>query len=176
MIPSAEEKGRIVEAQMSNPDLPLGNAEQFLLSLSSISELEARLRLWAFKLDYDSNESEVCEPLNDLKQGIEDLRNNRTLRFILALLLQVGNFLNSSHAKGFTIDYLQRVPEVKDTVHKQSLLYHVCNMVVDQCPGSTDLYSELGAVARCSKVRNNENNSLPILCSLNIIVECTCCM
>lgn len=41
---------------MSNPELPLGSAEQFLLTLSSISELAARLKLWAFKLDFENSE------------------------------------------------------------------------------------------------------------------------
>lgn len=56
MVPSAEERQKIVDAQVQNPDVPLGNAEQLLLTMSSISELEARLQLWAFKLDYDTNE------------------------------------------------------------------------------------------------------------------------
>jgi len=59
MMPTEEEKTKILEAQMSNPDLPLGSAEQFLLTLCSVSELSARLNLWAFKLDYESVES-VC--------------------------------------------------------------------------------------------------------------------
>lgn len=57
MIPTDEEKTKILEAQMANPDIPLGTAEQFLLTLSSISELSARLSLWLFKLDYESIES-----------------------------------------------------------------------------------------------------------------------
>jgi len=57
MMPSEEEKSKILEAQMSTPEIPLGNAEQFLLTLSSITELEARLKLWAFKLDYETTES-----------------------------------------------------------------------------------------------------------------------
>ena len=56
MIPTEEEKTKILEAQMANPDIPLGTAEQFLLTLSSISELEARLHLWLFKLDYETLE------------------------------------------------------------------------------------------------------------------------
>lgn len=59
MIPTEEEKQKIIDAQVANPDLPLGNAEQLLLIMSSISELGPRLQLWAFKLDYDSNEK-VC--------------------------------------------------------------------------------------------------------------------
>jgi len=57
MLPTEEEKTKIVEAQLSSPDLPLGSAEQFLLTLCSVSELSARLHLWAFKLDYESIES-----------------------------------------------------------------------------------------------------------------------
>ncbi|MEQ2158478.1 FH1/FH2 domain-containing protein 3, partial [Goodea atripinnis] len=49
-------KEGIEEAQLANPDVPLGSAEQFLLTLSSISELSARLQLWAFKMDYEATE------------------------------------------------------------------------------------------------------------------------
>lgn len=57
MLPTEDEKARIAEAQLSSGgDTPLGTAEQFLLTLASVSELEARLRLWAFKLDYDAME------------------------------------------------------------------------------------------------------------------------
>lgn len=55
-------------------------------------------------------------------------------------------------AKGFELSYLEKVPEVKDTVHKQSLLHHACTIVVDKFPDSTDLYSEIGAITRLTKV------------------------
>ncbi|KAL6489634.1 hypothetical protein MHYP_G00033750 [Metynnis hypsauchen] len=152
MIPTEEEKQKIQEAQLVNPDTPLGSAEQFLLTLSSISELTARLQLWAFKMDYDVLEKEVAEPLQDLKEGMNQLENNKTLRFILSTLLAIGNFLNGSNAKGFELSYLEKVPEVKDTVHKQSLLHHVCSIVVEKFPESSDLYSEIGAITRSAKV------------------------
>lgn len=59
MLPSEEERGKIQEAQIINPELPLGSAEQFLLTLSSISELAARLKLWAFKLDFECSEVRI---------------------------------------------------------------------------------------------------------------------
>uniref|UniRef100_A0A672GU60 Formin homology 2 domain containing 3b n=1 Tax=Salarias fasciatus TaxID=181472 RepID=A0A672GU60_SALFA len=152
MIPTEEEKQRIQEAQLVNPDVPLGSAEQFLLTLSSITELSARLQLWAFKMDYELIEKEVAEPLQDLKEGMDQLEKNTTLRYILTTLLAIGNFLNGSNAKGFELSYLEKVPEVKDTVHKQSLLHHACSIVVEKFPDSTDLYSEIGAVTRLTKV------------------------
>uniref|UniRef100_A0A6J0UKI9 FH1/FH2 domain-containing protein 3 isoform X9 n=1 Tax=Pogona vitticeps TaxID=103695 RepID=A0A6J0UKI9_9SAUR len=152
MIPTEEEKQKIQEAQLANPDIPLGTAEQFLLTLSSITELTPRLQLWAFKMDYELVEKEVAEPLLDLKEGMDQLENNKTLGLILSTLLAIGNFLNGTNAKAFELSYLEKVPEVKDTVHKQSLLHHVCTIVVEKFPDSTDLYSEIGAITRSAKV------------------------
>ncbi|XP_032374180.1 FH1/FH2 domain-containing protein 3 isoform X6 [Etheostoma spectabile] len=152
MIPTEEEKQKIQEAQLVSPDIPLGSAEQFLLTLSSITELSARLQLWAFKMDYELIEKEVAEPLQDLKEGMDQLEKNKTLRHILTTLLAIGNFLNGTNAKGFELNYLEKVPEVKDTVHKQSLLHHACSIVVEKFPDSSDLYSEIGAITRLTKV------------------------
>ncbi|XP_027751546.1 FH1/FH2 domain-containing protein 1 isoform X1 [Empidonax traillii] len=152
MVPTEEEKQKIQEAQLANPDVPLGSAEQFLLALSSISDLTARLQLWAFKLDYESLEQEIAEPLFDLKVGMEQLARNHTFKCILATLLAMGNFLNGSQSRGFELGYLEKVSEVKDTVHRQSLLYHLCQMVVEQFPETTDLYSEIASITRSAKI------------------------
>ncbi|XP_041375857.1 FH1/FH2 domain-containing protein 3-like isoform X2 [Gigantopelta aegis] len=158
MIPTEDEKAQILDAQMANPDIPLGTAEQFLLTLSSVSELMARLKLWLFKLDYENMEQEVAEPLMDLKKGIESLQKNNTFKYILSAILGIGNFLNGAKARAFSIDFLSRIPEVKDTVHKHSLLYHLCTMIHEQFPDSTDLYSEIGTLTRCSRVDWDELN------------------
>lgn len=146
MLPTEEERTKIQEAQAANPDLPLGSAEQFLLTLASISELPARLNLWAFKLDFENSEREIAEPLMDLKQGFEVLKVNKTFRCILGTLLSIGIFLNGAEVKGFQIEYLAKVPEVKDTVHKHSLLHHLCHIVMEKFPDSTDLYSEVRSI------------------------------
>ncbi|XP_045531252.1 uncharacterized protein LOC123718627 isoform X2 [Pieris brassicae] len=152
ILPTEEEKIKIQEAQYSNPDLPLGSAEQFLLTLTSINELSSRLKLWVFKLDFDNLEKEIAEPLMDLKQGIELLRANRTFKIILSTLREVGSFLNGTPVKGFRLEYLTKVAEVKDTVHKHSLLFHLCEMIKNKFEDTTDLFSELGPVIRASKV------------------------
>ncbi|XP_031425076.1 FH1/FH2 domain-containing protein 1 isoform X2 [Clupea harengus] len=152
MTPTEEEKQKIQEAQLANPDVPLGTAEQFLLTLSSISGLTARLQLWAFKLNYETLEKEIAEPLFDLKLGMEQLAKNKTFKRILATLLAVGNFLNSTSAKGFELNYLEKVTEVKDTVHRQTLLHHTCNFVVENFPDTSDVYSEVPAITRSAKV------------------------
>ncbi|KAL2762280.1 FH1/FH2 domain-containing protein 1 isoform 2 [Daubentonia madagascariensis] len=152
MMPTDEEQQKIEEAQLANPDIPLGPAENFLMTLASIGGLAARLQLWAFKLDYDTMEREIAEPLFDLKVGMEQLVQNATFRCILATLLAVGNFLNGSQSSGFELSYLEKVSEVKDTVRRQPLLHHLCSLVLQTRPDSSDLYSEIPALTRCAKV------------------------
>lgn len=125
---------------------------------------------------------EISEPLCDLKKGVDELKKNKTFKCILSVILTIGNFLNgaqvsifsssihhcdyifsfhasflifyhkSFQARGFSIEYLAKIPEVKDTVHKHSLLHHLCAIIIEQFPDTTDLYSEIGALARCSRV------------------------
>ena len=75
MIPTEEEKQRIQEAQLVNPDIPLGSAEQFLLTLSSITELSARLQLWAFKMDY-----EIIEKVRRIPVHCNHMQMDHTLQ------------------------------------------------------------------------------------------------
>lgn len=42
---------------------------------------------------------EVAEPLQDLKEGMEQLEKNKTLRYILSTLLSIGNFLNGTNVR-----------------------------------------------------------------------------
>lgn len=55
-------------------------------------------------------------------------------------------------AKGFELGYLEKVVEVKDTVHRQSLLHHTCSLVLENYPESSDIYSEIPAITRSAKV------------------------
>ncbi|XP_059807482.1 FH1/FH2 domain-containing protein 3-like isoform X2 [Hypanus sabinus] len=152
LVPTEEEVQQIQEAQRSKPGQALGSAEHFLLRLATVPELTARLSLWAFILDYDTMEKEVAEALFDLKLGMEQLAGNRTFHCILATLLAIGNFLNGVNAKGFELWYLERVPGVKDTACKKSLLHHACSIIVQNFPDTSDLYSEISALTRSTKV------------------------
>ena len=38
---------------------------------------------------------EVVSALSDLKQGVEELRRSKTLKYVLATLLSIGNCLNN---------------------------------------------------------------------------------
>ncbi|XP_058638811.1 FH1/FH2 domain-containing protein 1 isoform X2 [Onychostoma macrolepis] len=151
MVPTEEELNLIKEAKAQAPRSPLGPAEQCLLTLGNIPHLSARLQLWAFVLDHDTLEREIAEPLFHLKLAMEQLAANQTFRCILATVLAVGNFLNGCKAKGFELSYLGKLSQVRDTHGRQPLLHHVCVLLLQLYPQSSDLYSDITAVTKASK-------------------------
>lgn len=150
LLPTEEEIVMIQDAQQQRPLVPLASAEQFLSTIHSIPELEARLKIWSFRLDFPEKERELANQLSDLREALQQIRACKTLVKVLACLLKIGNHLNNQHAKGFSLDYLQRAPEVRDTVHKHSLVHHVVSYLGGA--ETKDLYEELGAVTRSARV------------------------
>lgn len=61
LSPTKDEEDQIRDARAENPNLPLGPAEEFLYTLSTIPELKARLSLWKFRFSFKAFE-EVSPP------------------------------------------------------------------------------------------------------------------
>ena len=152
MMPHAEEIEKIQEKQGENPELPLGQSEQFLLSLSEIDCLLERLKLWLFMLDYQNIEKDVAESLMELNNAMKEVEESETFRVAMGMLLSIGNALNGTDIKAFQLEYLSKAGEVKDPVHKYPLTYHLAEYMLDTYSAGTDLHSEFGAVSRSSKI------------------------
>ncbi|XP_060772902.1 FH1/FH2 domain-containing protein 1 isoform X1 [Neoarius graeffei] len=151
LVPSEEELKLIKEAKAQAPRCPLALAEQCLLTLGNVTHLSSRLQLWAFALDYDTLEKEIAEPLFHLKLAMEQLATNQTFHCILATVLAIGNCLNGCKARGFELSYLGKLSQVRDTHSRQPLLHHVCVLLLQLYPQSSDLYSDITSVTRASK-------------------------
>ncbi len=124
---------------------------------------------------------------------MEQLSASQTFRRILATVLAIGNFLNGckvsvmwsqsfwsiciaflcvneSHgtfdytkARGFELSYLGKLSQVRDTHTRQPLLHHVCVLLMQLYPQSSDLYSDITAVTKAGKV-----------CSCASVCVCVC--
>lgn len=58
----------------------------------------------------------------------------------------------SAKARGFELSYLGKLSTVKDTHTRQPLLHHVCVLLMQLYPHSSDLHSDITAVTKASKV------------------------
>uniref|UniRef100_A0A8K9XEJ9 FH2 domain-containing protein n=1 Tax=Oncorhynchus mykiss TaxID=8022 RepID=A0A8K9XEJ9_ONCMY len=54
-------------------------------------------------------------------------------------------------AGGFELSYLGKLSQVRDTHSRQPLLYHMCVLLLQLYPQSSDLYSDITSVTRTSK-------------------------
>ncbi|PAV67735.1 hypothetical protein WR25_04240 [Diploscapter pachys] len=156
MMPVEKEIEQIELKTAENPDMTLGNAEQFLVKLAQIPCLLERLKLWIFTLDYKNCEKDIAEPLMDLQLGMKEMEESKTFKVAMGMLLALGNSLSGTGIKGFYLDYLTKASEVKDPVYKHTLIYHLAEYMVEHYPEGTDLYSEFGAVARASRIDYKE--------------------
>ncbi|EFP11522.1 CRE-FHOD-1 protein [Caenorhabditis remanei] len=156
MMPDSKEIEEIENKQAENPEMTLGNAEQFLLKLSQIPCLLERLRLWLFTLDYKNSEKDIAEPLMDMQLAMKEMEESKTFKVAMGMLLAIGNSLSGTDIKGFYLDYLTKASEVKDPVYKHTLTYHLAEYMVEHFSEGTDLYSEFGAVARSARVDYKE--------------------
>ncbi|CAI4227599.1 unnamed protein product [Auanema sp. JU1783] len=156
MMPTPKEVEEIEMKAAENPDMQLGQAEQFLLKLSQIPSLLERLKLWLFTLEYKNVEKDIAEPLMDLQLAMKEMEESKTFKTAMAMLLAIGNTLSGTEIKGFYLDYLTKASEVKDPVNKQPLTHHLAEYMLEHYPEGTDLYSEFGAVARSSRIDYKE--------------------
>ncbi|OAF69582.1 hypothetical protein A3Q56_02681 [Intoshia linei] len=158
MLPKESEINRIKELLTENPDLKIYDpCEKFLVSMNSISQVEERLSLWLFKLDFPSIEEEIGGYLHDLMNGLENLKKSQIFKNILFTILKLGKFMNNSSKNAFQIDYLKNIGEIKETgPNKNSLMHHIAKIMNNNFETSANLYSEMGAIIRCSKVDSRE--------------------
>ncbi|GMT01161.1 hypothetical protein PENTCL1PPCAC_23335, partial [Pristionchus entomophagus] len=156
MMPTMKEIEEIEVKVAENPDMQLGNAEQFVMKLAQIPCLLERLKLWVFTLDYKNCEKDIAEPLMDFQLAMKEMEDSKSFHTALGVLLAMGNTLNGTDIAGFHLDFLQKASEVKDNVYKHTLVYHLAEYMIENFPQSSDLYSEFGAVARTSRIDYKE--------------------
>lgn len=93
---------------------------------------------------------EVAEPLLDLKEGIDQLENNKTLGFILSTLLAIGNFLNGTNVRlsspllsGFLFAVITNgsVPSIPWSTIEQAAFMSFCWKFKAFCPWTIRAHS-----------------------------------
>lgn len=63
------------------------------------------------------------------------------------------HIFHHAQARGFELSYLGKLSQVRDTHTRQPLLHHVCVLLMQLYPQSSDLYSDITSVTKAGKVR-----------------------
>ncbi|KAG1326544.1 putative formin-like protein 18 [Cocos nucifera] len=78
----------------------LGKCEQFFLELMKVPRVEAKLRVFSFKIQFRSQVADLRSNLNIINSAAEEVRNSMKLKRIMQTILSLGNALNQGTARG----------------------------------------------------------------------------
>ena len=126
----------VIEDHMKkSPDVPLDKPERFLLELSLIAQFEERVHCFLFRSVFSEKLSLIEHRLAVVDRACQSLYQNPGVGAVLALILALGNIMNSGSkvrgcAAGFDIDLLSKVKDVKTSDNTKNLLHYIVEYYV----------------------------------------------
>jgi len=131
----------------------LDEADQFLLVLKTIPDLETRLRCFLFKVSFREKFNDVCPKLKAIRQAIAELRDSQRLLKFAEIVLAIGNFMNGAAAGclGFKIETFNKLIDTKTIDNESTLLHYLVQLVEKKCPDCINLYKDFPSIEAASK-------------------------
>eukprot|EP00760_Papus_ankaliazontas_P034610 PhM_4_TR728/c1_g1_i1/m.47932 len=122
--------------------------EQFFAMVMSTTEFEKRCRAWLFTRDWEENIVSAMKPITRVATAIHDVRQCKSLPYILGLILGFGNMMNcgnkaKGNAPGFHYNTLSKLDTLKDKSGKVSLFSYLVTTVQMQNPSAMEFPEEV---------------------------------
>ena len=128
----------------------LATVEQYFLQVMPIPRLTQRINAFIFKGTAMSNLAKVTKEYELVCRAADNLRACKHFVTVLEGILAVGNHLNGGtyrgQARGFRLETLLRLTDVKAVDRKTSLLHFVAKELQKTAPGVEFLSTELETV------------------------------
>lgn len=130
--PESDEKEQLIDESKADPNAKWDRAEAFVLGLTTITQIEARLWIWKFVLSYPEEKLFIEDFGRTIDDGLNCLLESKALKTILGVILSLGNILNGGgtrgQADGFNIETIGRIGNLSDK-NKRSALYYVVDKI-----------------------------------------------
>lgn len=101
-LPAGEELQTLKEFEKDNDpkELPWGRAEEFCIFLVKIADFNVRALCCVARGEFAENFESIAQDIGIFRKCISNLCKSRAIPSILALVIQIGNFLNHGTNKG----------------------------------------------------------------------------
>ncbi|BDA49172.1 probable disheveled-associated activator of morphogenesis 1 at N-terminal half [Coccomyxa sp. Obi] len=153
-LPNAEDVQRLKGAPTDTAQL--GMAEQFMLAMMSIPQVEQRLQAAQFQQQFGGREAAARAEVATLRGACEEVRGNRTLPVLLKMSLAAGNFLNwgnrAGGAAGFQIESLLKLKGLRSRLPGRTLLHFVAQELAKKHTDKMPIQGSLRQVAAASRL------------------------
>uniref|UniRef100_A0A0M3ILV6 FH2 domain-containing protein n=1 Tax=Ascaris lumbricoides TaxID=6252 RepID=A0A0M3ILV6_ASCLU len=160
-IPTKEEISQLRETveRFRTPSV-LAIADRFLYEVSNIPRYEQRLQCLFIITSFKERLDDVATNIQVVSNASISVSNSKRLRYLLRLILAVGNYLNyekrNGNAFGFTLDSLRLLTDVRNSLRSdRNLLHYIIQIADSKFPEILRLKRDFGGVhdaARHSRV------------------------
>lgn len=137
-------KGHLSTQEAAPKPIPLAKPDAFLLAVSQIHRFTQRAECWIFKDMFCERLFDCGERVGQIDLAIDELRGCDAVQRSMAIVLELGNFMNygtnRGSANGFHLDVLRKLKDVKSIDGSTTLLHYVVNAMMD--PNAVDLSVE----------------------------------
>ncbi|PKA52513.1 Formin-like protein 5 [Apostasia shenzhenica] len=135
----------------------LGKCEQFFLELMKVPRVEAKLRVFCFKIQFNTQTADIRKSLYTVDSACEEIRNSNKLKEIMKKILYLGNTLNQGTARGaavgFRLDSLLKLTDTRATNNKMTLMHYLCKVLASRSPHLLDFHEDFISLEAASKIQ-----------------------
>ncbi|XP_032885737.1 protein diaphanous homolog 1 isoform X3 [Amblyraja radiata] len=153
-LPSQEQLNALLELKEEYNDL--SEPEQFIVILSSVPRLEARLNAIQFQLQFEEQVNNLKPDIVSVKAACEEVRSSENFSKLMEIVLLVGNFMNAGSrnagAYGFNISFLCKLKDTKSSDQKMTLMHFLAETCEEQYPEVIHFTEDLNHVEKASRV------------------------
>ncbi|XP_058761628.1 formin-like protein 20 [Vicia villosa] len=151
-----KEEMELLKAYTGNKE-NLGKCEQFFLELMKVPRVESKLRVFAFKIQFQAQVTEFRKSLNTVNSACEEVRRSTKLKDIMKKILFLGNTLNQGTARGaavgFKLDSLSKLTDTRASNNKMTLMHYLCKVLAERSPGLLDFHKDLVSLEGATKIQ-----------------------
>ncbi|KAK4395930.1 Formin-like protein 20 [Sesamum angolense] len=144
---------------------------QFFLELMKVPRVESKLRVFLFKIQFNSQVSDFKKSLNTVNSACEEVRRSLKLKEIMKKILYLGNTLNQGTARilfylasfllcniigsalGFKLDSLLKLTDTRASNNKMTLMHYLCKVLAAKTPALLDFHQDLLSLETASKIQ-----------------------
>ncbi|KAI5438281.1 variant 3, Formin-like protein 14 [Lathyrus oleraceus] len=151
-----KEEMEVLKNYTGNKDM-LGKCEQFFMELMKVPRVESKLRVFAFKITFSGQVSDLRKNLNTIKDATREVKESVKLRQIMQTILTLGNALNQGTARGsavgFKLDSLLKLSDTRARNNKMTLMHYLCKLLAEKMPELIDFDKDLLNLEAASKIQ-----------------------
>ncbi|CAL9112185.1 unnamed protein product [Musa textilis] len=135
----------------------LGKCEQYFLELMKVPRVESKLRVFSFKIQFQSQVADLKTNLNIVNSAAEEIRSSVKLKRIMKTILSLGNALNQGTARGsavgFRLDSLLKLTDTRARNNRMTLMHYLCKVLADKLPELLDFPKDLVSLELAAKMQ-----------------------